>query len=72
MASSKCSSMGSNETSSIPFGPPFDGPDSDTILRSSDQVDFYVYRIILSKSSPFFKSMLSLPQPDTSVPEKPD
>ncbi|KAH9000401.1 hypothetical protein EDB92DRAFT_2100504, partial [Lactarius akahatsu] len=72
MVSSKCSSMGSNETSSTPFGPPFDDTDADTILRSSDQVDFYVYRIILSKSSPFFKSMFSLPQPDTSVPEKPD
>ncbi|KAH9074710.1 hypothetical protein EDB83DRAFT_2352864 [Lactarius deliciosus] len=72
MVSSKCSSMGSNETSSTPFGPPFDDTDADTILRSSDQVDFYVYRIILSKSSPFFKSMFSLPQPDTSAPEKPD
>ncbi|KAH9027760.1 hypothetical protein EDB84DRAFT_1499580 [Lactarius hengduanensis] len=64
--------MGSNETPSTPFGPPFDDTDADTILRSSDQVDFYVYRIILSKSSPFFKSMFSLPQPDTSAPEKPD
>lgn len=72
MAPSKCSSIGSTETSSTLFGPPFDDADADTIFRSSDQVDFYVYRIILSKSSPFFKSCFSLPQPDTSAPEEPD
>ncbi|KAF8273057.1 hypothetical protein EI94DRAFT_47629 [Lactarius quietus] len=55
---------------STPFGPPFDDDDADAILRSSDQVDFYVYRVILSKSSPFLKSMFSLPQPDASISEK--
>jgi hypothetical protein len=53
-------------SSSTPFGPPFDDADADVILQSSDQVDFHVYRIILSKSSPFFKSMFSLPQPDAA------
>ncbi|KAI9440639.1 hypothetical protein H4582DRAFT_1938315 [Lactarius indigo] len=72
MAPSKRSSEGSTEPSSTPFGPPFDDADADTILRSSDQVDFHVYRVMLSKSSPFFKSMFSLPQSDTSVTEKPD
>ncbi|KAH9004808.1 hypothetical protein EDB86DRAFT_2885661 [Lactarius hatsudake] len=66
----KRSSKGSKEMTPIPFGPPFDDADADTILRSSDQVDFYVYRVILSKTSPFFKSMFSLPQPDTGVSKK--
>ncbi|KAH9169858.1 hypothetical protein EDB89DRAFT_2230994 [Lactarius sanguifluus] len=56
--------------SSTAFGPPFDHADADTILRSSDQVDFPVYRVILSASSSFFKSMFSLPQPEASVLEK--
>jgi hypothetical protein len=69
----KRSSKGSGltQSSSTPFGPPFDDADADVILQSSDQVDFHVYRIILSKSSSFFKSMFSLPQPDAaSIPEK--
>ncbi|KAF9002302.1 hypothetical protein BDQ17DRAFT_1243368, partial [Cyathus striatus] len=42
---------------------PFNDPKkSDVILRTSDNVDFYVYRIILSVASPFFESMFSLPQ----------
>jgi BTB/POZ domain len=36
---------------------------SDVILRSSDHVDFYVYKIVLSLVSPFFEDMFSLPQP---------
>ncbi|KAI0305827.1 hypothetical protein B0F90DRAFT_929092 [Multifurca ochricompacta] len=45
------------------FGAPFDDDDADVILRSSDKVDFYVYRSILSKASPVFKIMFSLRQP---------
>ncbi|KAI9441080.1 hypothetical protein BJY52DRAFT_1320684 [Lactarius psammicola] len=56
--------------SSSTFGPPFDHADANTILRSSDRVDFPVFRDILSTSSPFFKSMFSLPQPDASILEK--
>ncbi|KAK6988059.1 hypothetical protein R3P38DRAFT_3098070 [Favolaschia claudopus] len=48
---------------------PFDDPKADTILRSSDGVDFRVYRVILSSASPFFKTMFSLPQ-DTSEDSK--
>ncbi|KAF8273061.1 hypothetical protein EI94DRAFT_1655065 [Lactarius quietus] len=73
MMSTKPSSEGPdlNESTSTPFDPPFDDADADAILRSSNQVDFHVYRTILSKSSSFFKSMFSLPQPDaTSVSEK--
>jgi hypothetical protein len=58
------------EKPSTAFGPPFDDADADAILRSADQVDFHVYRVILSKSSPFFKSMFSLPQPDYGSSEK--
>ncbi|KAF8992040.1 hypothetical protein BDQ17DRAFT_1254298, partial [Cyathus striatus] len=42
---------------------PFNDPKkSDIILRTSDNVNFYVYRVILSVASPFFESMFSLPQ----------
>jgi len=57
------------EMTSTAFGPPFDHADADTVLRSSDKVDFFVYRVLLSISSPFFKSMFSLPQP---ISEKPN
>ncbi|KAF8263766.1 hypothetical protein EI94DRAFT_1806748 [Lactarius quietus] len=40
-----------------------DIPDADLILRSSDQVTFRVHKSLLAMSSPFFKQLLSLPQP---------
>ncbi len=40
-----------------------DTPDADIILRSSDQVPFRVHKMLLVMSSPFFKDLLSLPQP---------
>ncbi|EIW79748.1 hypothetical protein CONPUDRAFT_33035, partial [Coniophora puteana RWD-64-598 SS2] len=42
---------------------PFDAPDADFILRTSDDVDFRVFKAVLSLASPVFKDMLSLPQP---------
>lgn len=44
---------------------PFDNADADAniVLRTSDGVDFYIYKVILSLASPFFKSMFSLKQP---------
>ncbi|KAJ7125953.1 hypothetical protein C8R44DRAFT_913129 [Mycena epipterygia] len=43
--------------------PPFTNtPSADTILRSSDGVDFYVHRTILSLMSPVFETMFTLPQ----------
>jgi len=51
------------------FGPPFDDANADIILRSSDRVDFLVYRVILSKASPFFKTMFPLPQPAMDTPQ---
>ncbi|KAF7966148.1 hypothetical protein HWV62_39926 [Athelia sp. TMB] len=41
---------------------PFDDADADVVLRSSDNVDFKVFRLFLSFGSPFFKDLFSLPQ----------
>jgi len=41
---------------------PFDAADADVILRSSDNVDFRTFKILLCLASPVFKSMFSLPQ----------
>ncbi|KDQ62847.1 hypothetical protein JAAARDRAFT_146605 [Jaapia argillacea MUCL 33604] len=43
--------------------PTFNSPRADVILRSSDNVDFHTFRIILSEASPFFDSMFTIPQP---------
>jgi hypothetical protein len=42
---------------------PFYDTRADVILRSSDGVDFRVFRIILSLASPIFADMFSIPQP---------
>ncbi|CAA7269229.1 unnamed protein product [Cyclocybe aegerita] len=43
---------------------PFDSPKkADVILRSSDNVDFYVMKALLAFSSPIFRDMFFLPQP---------
>ena len=38
-------------------------PDATIIIRSSDQAIFRVHKSVLAMSSPFFKDLLSLPQP---------
>ena len=40
-----------------------DIPDANIIIRSSDQINFRVHKSVLALSSPFFKDLLSLPQP---------
>ncbi len=40
-----------------------DIPDANIIVRSSDKVNFRVRKSVLAMSSPFFKDLLSLPQP---------
>jgi hypothetical protein len=40
-----------------------DLPDANVILRSSDKANFRVHKSLLALSSPFFKDLLSLPQP---------
>jgi BTB/POZ domain len=47
--------------------PPFNDPTSDVILRTSDDVDFHLHKVILSFGSPVFKDMFSLPQPSAKV-----
>jgi len=42
---------------------PFDHPKADVILRSSDGVNFHVFKLFLTLVSPFFEAMFELPQP---------
>jgi BTB/POZ domain len=44
----------------------FDVSDANLIIRSSDLVDFRVHKSMLAMASPFFKDLLSLPQPSDS------
>jgi hypothetical protein len=44
----------------------FDIPDGNFIIRSSDNVNFHVHKSVLAMASPFFKDLLSLPQPPDS------
>jgi BTB/POZ domain len=44
----------------------FDVPDASLIIRSSDHVDFRVHKSVLALVSPFFRDLLSLPQPSDS------
>lgn len=43
----------------------FRGDDGDIILRSSDNFDFHVHKLMLSKASPVFENMLQSPPPGT-------
>ncbi|KAG6330788.1 hypothetical protein ID866_8299 [Astraeus odoratus] len=42
---------------------PFDHSKADVILRSSDNVEFRVFRLLLSLASPFFETFFDLPRP---------
>jgi len=42
---------------------PFDHPKADVILRSSDGIDFYVFKLLLTLASPVFEAMCDLPRP---------
>jgi hypothetical protein len=42
---------------------PFDHAKADIILRSSDAVDFRVFKLFLSLASPFFETLFEIPQP---------
>jgi hypothetical protein len=53
-----------NSIASLPA--PLDLPDANLIIRSSDLVDFRVHKSVLAMASPFFKDLLSLPQPSDS------
>ncbi|KAH9852610.1 hypothetical protein C2E23DRAFT_885374 [Lenzites betulinus] len=49
---------------------PFNQAAADLILRSADLVDFRVHSQILAQASPFFATMLALPQPPASPPSE--
>jgi hypothetical protein len=53
-----------NSTMSLPES--LDLPDANLIIRSSDFVDFRVHKSVLAMISPFFRDLLSLPQPPDS------
>lgn len=57
----------------VPAPAPFDNPDADVILRSSDKepVDFRTFKLLLSLSSSFFSEILTLPQPASDAFESP-
>ncbi|KAF9233457.1 hypothetical protein BU15DRAFT_80065 [Melanogaster broomeanus] len=42
---------------------PFDHAKADIILRTSDNIDFRVFKLFLSLASPFFESLFDIPQP---------
>ena len=42
---------------------PFDHAKADIILRSSDNIDFRVFKLFLSLASPFFETPFNIPQP---------
>jgi hypothetical protein len=48
---------------------PFDNPGADFILKSCDGVDFRVFKIILSMTSPVFANMFTIPTPSLGGPE---
>ena len=50
-------------------GTPFDEANADVILRTSDNVDFRVFKIFLSFSSPLFRTMFELPQAEGNIGE---
>ena len=55
--------MPSTANTTTNAGPPFNKTTADAILRTSDNVDFWIRRSILAEASPVFEDMLSIPQP---------
>ncbi|KAI0264109.1 hypothetical protein BC834DRAFT_270486 [Gloeopeniophorella convolvens] len=67
MASTHCRGEApAKDGAAAEFGVPFNYPDADLIVRSSDGVDFRVYRAVLERSSPLFSKML-LEQRDSNI-----
>ena len=52
--------------STVPPVEPFDVPDANLIIRSSDKVDFRVHKPVLAMASPFFEDLLSHSCPSDS------
>lgn len=49
---------------------PFDHAKADIILRSSDKVDFRIFKLFLSLASPFFETLFDIPQPAQASAEQ--
>ena len=49
---------------------PFDSPHAEVILHSSDGVNFRVWKVVLARVSPVFKSMFTLPTPQTEASQR--
>ena len=47
---------------------PLDDKDADIIFRSSDNVDFHLYKVVVAKASPVMRDMITLPT-DTTTPQ---
>ena len=52
-----------SDSTASPVEPSIDVPDANLIIRSSDMVNFRVHKPVLAMASPFFKDLLSHPQP---------
>ncbi|KAJ8515392.1 hypothetical protein ONZ45_g7183 [Pleurotus djamor] len=63
--------MSSSTDSPTPATHPFNNPKADLILRSSDNVEFRVFKTILLLSSPVFETMLDLPFTDRDATKEP-
>ncbi|TFY54459.1 hypothetical protein EVJ58_g8849 [Rhodofomes roseus] len=57
-------------TTTLPVSaaPPFDNRDADLIIRTSDRVDFHVFKLILREASPVLSDILSLPEGSDVAP----
>ena len=47
---------------------PFDDKDADIIFRSSDHVDFHLYKVVVAAASPVLRDMITLPT-ETTAPQ---
>ncbi|TFY76282.1 hypothetical protein EWM64_g7730 [Hericium alpestre] len=52
-----------SSTEPVMAGAPYLDDDADIVMRSSDGVHFHVHKNFLSKCSPIFADLFSLPQP---------
>ena len=64
--------MDADEPIAQPANHGFDSPTADVILRSSDDLDFRVHKLILSENSPIFEGMFALPPPSSFSPSSAD
>lgn len=69
-ASEPCNLATRIQVPSAPDTPLSPFNEGDIIIRSGDNSYFLMYKLDLSRASPVFKTMLSLPQPATTLPQE--